>query len=109
MAIQMPQMDGVKATRQLRQQWENCHILILTTFADDNYVFEGIRAGALSYMLKDVSGDELATAVRTIAAGHSLMNASVAQKVLAKLSQSPSTHPPTLIEPLSEREPKFYN
>ena len=107
MDIRMPQMDGVEATRRICQQWPQAHILILTTFDDDNYVFEGLRAGAMGYLLKDVSGAELATAIRTVAAGNALIGSSVARKVLTQLASHTSATPTddaSLAEPLSERE-----
>ncbi|MBP7999253.1 MAG: response regulator transcription factor [Chloroflexi bacterium] len=107
MDIRMPVLDGVEATRQLCQQWPGAHILILTTFDDDAYVFEGLRAGALGYLLKDVSGQELANAVRTIAAGGAQIGPSVARKVLGELNRNmPATRPrlESPFEPLSERE-----
>ncbi|HUX75752.1 MAG TPA: response regulator transcription factor, partial [Anaerolineae bacterium] len=67
MDIRMPGMDGVEATWRLRERWPQARVIILTTFDDDEYVFEGLRAGALGYLLKDVSGQELAEAVRTVA------------------------------------------
>ena len=68
MDVRMPVMDGVEATRQLRQRWPDARVIILTTFDDDEYVFEGLRAGARGYLLKAVSGEELAGAIRTVAA-----------------------------------------
>ena len=112
MDIRMPRLDGVEATRRLRQRWPEARVIILTTFDDDAYVFDGLRAGALGYMLKDVSGQELAEAVRTVAAGGALIEPSVARKVLAEFSRLAQpdrpapTHPALdhLPEPLSERE-----
>ena len=105
MDIRMPQMDGVEATSTLMAQHPQARILILTTFDDDDYVFRALEAGALGYMLKDVSGDELATAVRTIAAGNALLGQSVARKVLAQAlrPQSASSASDDLND-LSERE-----
>jgi DNA-binding NarL/FixJ family response regulator len=107
MDVRMPGMDGVEATWRLRERWPEARVVILTTFDDDTYVFEGLRAGALGYLLKDVSGVELAKAIRTVAAGGALIEPSVAQKVLAEFAR---IAPPTrttdegLPEPLSERE-----
>lgn len=107
MDIRMPQMDGVEATKQLMQSDPTAKIIILTTFDDNEYIFEGLRAGALGYLLKDVSGHELAEAIRTISAGGSMIEPSVARKVIAEFARlAPMTIKTRdkLIEPLSERE-----
>lgn len=107
MDVRMPTMDGVEATRRIRDHWPEAHILILTTFDDDAYIFEGIRAGAMGYLLKDVSGQELATAVRTVAAGGVLIGPSVARKVLDqfnRLAQPVRPGNENLLDPLSTRE-----
>jgi len=107
MDIRMPRMDGVEATRRLRQRWPEARVIILTTFDDDAYVFDGLRAGALGYLLKDVSGQELAEAVRKVAAGGALIEPSVARKVLAEFTRLTEPARPAidhLPEPLSERE-----
>ena len=107
MDIRMPGMDGVEATRRLRERWPDARVIILTTFDDDEYVFEGLRAGALGYLLKDVSGHELAEAVRTVAGGGALIEPSVARKVVAEFARlAPPARPPDagLAEPLTERE-----
>jgi DNA-binding NarL/FixJ family response regulator len=109
MDIRMPRLDGVEATRRLRQRWPEARVIILTTFDDDAYVFDGLRAGALGYLLKDVSGHELAEAVRKVAAGGALIESSVARKVLAEFARlaEPARPAPArerLPEPLSERE-----
>ena len=107
MDVRMPGMDGVEATWRLRERWPKARIVILTTFDDDEYVFEALRAGALCYLLKDVSGHDLAQAVRTVAAGGALIEPSVAAKVVAEFARMA---PPArdvdagLAEPLSERE-----
>ena len=87
MDIRMPRLDGVEATRRLCQRWPEARVIILTTFDDDAYVFDGLRAGALGYLLKDVSGHELAEAVRKVAAGGALIEPSVARKVLAEFAR----------------------
>lgn len=108
MDIRMPQLDGVEATRRLCSQWPEARVLILTTFDEDAYVIEGLQAGALGYLLKDVSGESLAAAVRTIAAGNALIGSEVARKVLTGLSR-PAVQPPKPgtaepVDPLSDRE-----
>lgn len=107
MDIRMPEMDGVEATRQLVERDSKALIIILTTFDDDQYVFEGLRAGALGYLLKDVSGGELAEAIRTVKAGGALIEPSVARKMVAEFARiAPATkeRAERLVEPLSERE-----
>ena len=107
MDIRMPGMDGVEATRRLRAQWPAARVIILTTFDDDTNVFEGLRAGALGYLLKDLSGQELANAVRTVHHGGALIEPSVARRVVAEFAR---LAPPArsvdagLAEPLTERE-----
>jgi DNA-binding NarL/FixJ family response regulator len=107
MDIRMPNLDGVQATQRLRQRWPEARVIILTTFDDDAYVFDGLRAGALGYLLKDVSGDELAEAIRKVASGGALIEPSVTRKVLAEFARlAEPVLPPVerLPTPLSERE-----
>ncbi len=107
MDIRMPQMDGVAATRQLCEQYPAAKIIILTTFDDNEYVFEGLRAGALGYLLKDVSGNELAEAIRTVSSGGSMIEPSVARKVVAEFARLAAPSPrkaAQMLEPLSDRE-----
>ncbi len=107
MDVRMPRMDGVEAIQRLRQRWPEARVIILTTFDDDAYVFDGLRAGAQGYLLKDVSGAELADAIRKVAGGGALIEPSVARKVLAEFARlAEPVQPPVerLPEPLSERE-----
>jgi DNA-binding NarL/FixJ family response regulator len=107
MDIRMPVMDGVQATRRLLQHTPQARVVILTTFDDDEFVFEGLRAGALGYLLKDVSGGELAQAIRTVANGGALIEPSIARKVLSEFSRlAPPARPleKALAEPLTGRE-----
>ncbi|MBL8094480.1 MAG: response regulator transcription factor [Anaerolineales bacterium] len=105
MDIRMPQMNGVEATRRLMAREPEARVIILTTFDDDANVFEGLRAGARGYLLKDLSGAELAGAIRTVMSGGALIEPSVARKVFAEFARlAPAARPAELPEPLSERE-----
>jgi DNA-binding NarL/FixJ family response regulator len=111
MDIRMPEMDGVSATREITQRFPGCAVIILTTFDDDETIFEGLRAGARGYLLKDINADEMTAAIRTVASGGALIQPSITRKVLAEftrltkpLSQAGSTNPQPLIESLTDRE-----
>ncbi len=105
--VQMPELDGVAATRRLRAEHPACRVILLTTFDDDEYVFEGLRAGALGYLLKDAPSARLVDAIRAAARGESFLQPSVAAKVVAefaRLTGPAPARPAPLAEPLSERE-----
>lgn len=106
MDIRMPKLDGVEATKAIRAHHPDAKILVLTTFDEDAYVFDAIRAGAMGYLLKDVSGADLAHAIRTIAAGGVLIGPEVAQKVMQQFSNVSKTAVSTakLRDPLTDRE-----
>ena len=106
MDLQMPLMNGVDATRQLQNQEFACHVIALTTFDGDDYVFDCLRAGAVGYLLKDAPSENLFAAIRAAARGESFLQPSVTRRVLAeftRLSDQPAASA-TLIEPLSDRE-----
>ncbi|MBL8915267.1 MAG: response regulator transcription factor [Archangium sp.] len=102
MDLQMPVMDGVMATRRLKVQQPDAHVLVLTTFEDDDHVFEALRAGAVGYLLKDVSGARLVEAVQAAAAGQSFLAPVVASKVLAELQKRPRAD--VSLSPFTDRE-----
>jgi len=105
--LQMPILDGVSATRRLHEEQPSCRVIVLTTFDDDEMVFDGLRAGAVGYLLKDVPSEKLAEAIRAAARGESFLQPSVAAKVVAefaRLSGRTAAVMESLIEPLSERE-----
>lgn len=107
MDVRMPGMDGVEATRRLHIRWPEIKVIILTTFDEDEYVFEGLRAGALGYLLKAISSEELAAAIRTVYSGAALIDPQVTRKVVeefARLAQPARSLEAGLPEPLSERE-----
>jgi DNA-binding NarL/FixJ family response regulator len=108
MDLQMPLLDGVAATRRLHEEQPNCRVIVLTTFDDDEMVFDGLRAGAVGYLLKDAPSDKLAEAIRVAARGETFLQPSVAAKVVAEFARlsrkSTVTRESALVEPLSERE-----
>jgi len=106
MDLKMPVLDGVAATRRLRVQLPTCRIVALTTFEDDELVFEVLRAGAVGYLLKDAPVDRLVDAILAAARGESVLQPSVASKVLAELSRLSSQPAPaaSALDRLSERE-----
>ena len=87
MDVRMPEMDGVEATRRIVAADSYARVIILTTFDDDEYVLDGLRAGALGYLLKDVGVAELADAIHTVMRGGVLIEPSVARKVVAELAR----------------------
>jgi DNA-binding NarL/FixJ family response regulator len=104
MDMKMPTLDGVAATRRLRTQLPECRVVALTTFDDDEYVFEALRAGAVGYLLKDASAERLVEAIRAASRGESLLGPSVASKVVAEFARLASRPPSTPPAGLSERE-----
>lgn len=108
MDMQMPVLNGVGATRRLKGLLPDCRVIVLTTFDDKEYIFDALRAGAMGYLLKDVGSVQLAESIRRTARGESILDPSVAAKVVAEFSRVSSlvtvTSSEVLVEPLSERE-----
>lgn len=87
MDIRMPEMDGIQCTKILKENDPGLRILVLTTFDDDQFVYQALKHGACGYLLKGVSMEELANAVRTAAKGGSMIHPTVASKVLRLFAQ----------------------
>src|SRR5574338_443649 len=87
MDVRMPVMDGVTATKEISARFPEVGIIILTTFEDEAYIFEGLRAGARGYLLKDISSEEMAAAVRVVARGGALIQPSITRKVLSEFAR----------------------
>lgn len=107
MDLRMPVLDGIAATRRLRADQPDVRVLALTTFDDDEEVFAALRAGAVGYLLKDVSSEGLVEAVRAAARGESALEPSVAAKVVARFAELDDTVAPApqpLVVPLTDRE-----
>jgi NarL family two-component system response regulator LiaR len=102
MDLVMPEVDGIEAIRRITASRPEARILVLTSFAADDKVFPAIKAGALGYLLKDSSPEELVGAIHQVHRGESSLHPTIARKLLQELSQ-PAKHPPTP-EPLTERE-----
>ena len=87
MDVRMPEVDGGQATRIIKEKYPEVHIIILTTFDDDEYVYNALKYGASGYMLKGVSVTELSAAIRTVASGGAMINPEVVTKVVKLFSQ----------------------
>jgi DNA-binding NarL/FixJ family response regulator len=104
MDIRMPVLDGLAATRRLVELGIPSRVLVLTTFDLDEYVFEALRAGASGFLLKDATAEELVTAVRTLAAGESLLDPAVTRRVIDAFARAPQPRPDAQLARLTERE-----
>ncbi|MDI9496458.1 MAG: response regulator transcription factor [Bacillota bacterium] len=87
MDIQMPEVNGVEATAMIKKDFPQIKIIVLTTFNDDEYIYDALKNGASGYLLKDTSPAEILRAVRTVYNGGALIQSEVAVKVLDKFSQ----------------------
>lgn len=101
--LEMPRMGGLEAIKQLKGQDPKLPILVLTSFSDEETVFAAIKAGALGYLLKEASAEELLQAIRNVCAGRSSLSPDIALKVIQELHRPPANRPLTE-DPLTERE-----
>jgi DNA-binding NarL/FixJ family response regulator len=101
MDVQMPAMNGVEATAAICRSWPGARIVILTTFDRDDYVFQGVRAGAMGYLLKDLPAHKLFETIRRVHDGEVFIQPEIASRTLRASLHAPGT---VLMEPLSERE-----
>jgi NarL family two-component system response regulator LiaR len=101
--LQMPRKTGLAAIQEIKAADPQARILILTSFSEDDTVFAAIKAGALGYLLKDSSPQELIQAIRNVYNGRSSLHPDIALKVIRELSKPPA-HLPLTEEPLTERE-----
>ena len=103
MDLMMPDMDGVEATRRLKQVSPRSQVIVLTSYHEDEHIFPALKAGALSYLLKDLSSEELAVAIRKAAVGEAILHPRVAARVIKEL-QGPRAKKVNPFTELSERE-----
>jgi len=100
MDVQMPRLNGIEATKAICAAWPEAKVLILTTFARDEYVYQGVRAGAMGFLLKDAPVEDLIATIRRIHAGEAFVQPEIASRVLRELI-GPDRQP---FEPVTDRE-----
>ncbi len=105
MDIRMPVLDGLAATRALSRAGSTARVLILTTYDADEYLYDAMRAGACGFLLKDVRRDQLAGAIRTVAAGDALLHPTLTRRLVERFVQGPppGRRPPAMAD-LTDRE-----
>jgi two-component system, NarL family, response regulator LiaR len=100
----MPGLDGIEATRQVKALGCGTRVIALTSFTEDDKVFPAIQAGASSYLLKDVSPDELVEAVRATKRGEARLHPNIARKLMEQVAHQAAPSPSRIVESLTERE-----
>jgi RNA polymerase sigma factor (sigma-70 family) len=100
MDVQMPGVNGVQATAELVRQWPQAKVIILTTFDRDDFVYQGVRAGALGYLLKDTPAERLVETIRRVHAGEVFIQPEIASRALREMMRPTEQ----TLEPLSDRE-----
>jgi DNA-binding NarL/FixJ family response regulator len=105
MDVRMPNLDGLAATRQIVRSGNSTRILMLTTYDQDAYLYEAIRAGASGFLLKDSRRDQLVGAIRTVAAGEAVLHPQLTRRLLDTFGRGPvPAGVPTRLDQLSTRE-----
>ena len=106
MDVRMPVLDGLQATRQITAMTDPPRVLVLTTFDLDDYVYQALRWGASGFLLKDASAEELANAVRVVAAGDALLAPGVTRRLIAEFARLGAPRGPSRrqLDDLTERE-----
>lgn len=107
MDLKMPVMNGAQATLVIRQRFPATQVLVLTTYDDDEWLFDAIRAGASGYLLKDTPPADLLAAIRHVAQGKSPVDPTVATRILQSVSQQQTVFNPAVADLLSKRELEF--
>ncbi|AFY55575.1 response regulator containing a CheY-like receiver domain and an HTH DNA-binding domain [Rivularia sp. PCC 7116] len=107
MDIRMPLMDGVAATKEIKNKFAQTKILVLTTFDDDEYIKAALQNGAMGYLLKDTPSEELAVAIRAVHRGYTQLGPGIVKKLLTQFpatTENPSPSPPPILAELTKRE-----
>jgi NarL family two-component system response regulator LiaR len=100
--LEMPRKGGIEAIREIKVENPEAHILVLTSFAEDDKVYAAIKAGAMGYLLKDSSPQEILTAIQKVHQGETSLRPSIAEKLMRELQRSTNLKP--TVDPLTERE-----
>lgn len=109
MDLVMPNLDGISATRQVKSLGSDVKVIALTSFTEDDKVFPAIQAGASSYLLKDVSPDDLVEAIRAVHRGEARLHPDIARKLMEQVAQQTSPLHESHLEDLTEREREVVN
>ncbi len=104
MDLKMPGTNGIEATRQIHAKFPNMKILVLTTYDDDEWVFDAIRAGASGYLLKDTPRQKIVEAIRGTMEGKSFLDPAIAGKLMNQVASNQKQPTSLLVEKLTERE-----
>lgn len=104
MDLNMPIMNGIKATGTIKQRFPNIKVLILTTYGDDEWLFDAIRSGADGYLLKDIPHEKLFDTIRSTVAGETHIDPKVARKVFDQVAQRTPAPNTQLLKKLNDRE-----
>lgn len=104
MDLLMPEKDGVSAIKEIKSQWQEARVLVLTSFLEDDKVFPAIENGALGYLLKDTQPDELLAAIRGVHRGESMLHPSIAKKIMQRIQQGGDDKRKQDEQVLTERE-----
>lgn len=104
MDLLMPEKDGVTAIKEIRAQWKEARVLVLTSFLEDDKVFPAIESGALGYLLKDTQPDDLLDAIRGVNRGETMLHPSIAKKIMQQIQERSADNKRPDGPELTERE-----
>lgn len=104
MDLKMPGVNGIQATREIKQRYPEVKVLVLTTFGEDEWVFDAVRSGAAGYLLKGTPRAELVAAIKGTAAGETFIDPSIGGTLLSHVAKTTTQHDTTITADLSERE-----
>jgi DNA-binding NarL/FixJ family response regulator len=104
MDLRMPRMDGIEATRVIRDRYPGTHVVVLTTFSDDESITNSLAAGALGYLTKDAGREDIRRALESAARGQALLDPAVHARIIQLAQLNPSPHPSGLPDGLTVRE-----